>query len=446
LKVYNQSKFKTNQHIHIAAKKPMIPFVKIKNAGLVFQRLKISAILLFLLALVIAFKMEPTLQLIIISNPLAVDRTNEVITIKRKVFEKKANQLFPLVKKANTTYTTQTLDLNNDGRWDELLIEVNLAAKSTDTLQVSWVKKNELPLFKKRTNVQLSERSYNAIASTEMNQAIRFRGFIQNIAKPFYQMEGPGIENDKVAFRSFFDYRNGKDIYGKIVDTPVLEKVGVGASWHQMQYWGKDILRVGNSLGAGALAVKEGEKIYPLADADTSFFNVVFEGALKAAFKLDFKNWDAGNLKKNGSETVSVSKGTFYYQNNIDLVLSQPQNLISGFANFGKFEVIHKKHNARFSSIATYGKQADGTDSNLGLAIMFTTDEYVEHATTDSSSSISYTSYVSLKPSPKKTLYFFACWEKTDKRFATAHGFAEYLQQTADFLAKPIKIKIINKK
>jgi len=427
-------------------KKTMIPFVKISNARAVFQRLKISAILLFLLALFIAFKMEPTQQFIIITNPLAVNRTNEVIVIKRNFFGNVPNHLFPVIKKNKTTYTTQTLDINNDGRWDELLIEVNLAAKSMDTLQVSWVKKNVLPLFKKQSNVQLSKRSDDAIPSTEINHAIRYRGFTQNIAKPFYQMEGPGIENDKVAFRSFFDYRNGKDIYGKIVDTPVLEKVGVGASWHQMQYWGKDILRVGNSLGAGALAIKEGEKIYPLADADTSFFNALFEGALKAAFKLDFKNWDAGNLKKNGSETVSVSKGTFYYQNNIDLVLSQPQNLISGFANFGKFEVIHKKHNARFSSIATYGKQADGTDSNLGLAIMFTTDEYVEHATTDSSSSISYTSYVSLKPSAKKTIYFFACWEKTDKRFATAPGFAKYLQQTADLLANPIKIKIINKK
>jgi len=427
-------------------KETMIPFVKISNARAVFQRLKISAILLCLLALVIAFKTEPTQQFIIITNPLAVNRTNEVIVIKRNFFGNVPNHLFPVIKKNKTTYTTQTLDINNDGRWDELLIEVNLAAKSMDTLQVSWVKKNVLPLFKKQSNVQLSKRSDDAIPSTEINHAIRYRGFTQNIAKPFYQMEGPGIENDKVAFRSFFDYRNGKDIYGKIVDTPVLEKVGVGASWHQMQYWGKDILRVGNSLGAGALAIKEGEKIYPLADADTSFFNALFEGALKAAFKLDFKNWDAGNLKKNGSETVSVSKGTFYYQNNIDLVLSQPQNLISGFANFGKFEVIHKKHNARFSSIATYGKQADGTDSNLGLAIMFTTDEYVEHATTDSSSSISYTSYVSLKPSAKKTIYFFACWEKTDKRFATAPGFAKYLQQTADLLANPIKIKIINKK
>jgi len=424
----------------------MIPFVKISNAAAVFQRLKISAILLCLLALVIAFKTEPNQQFIIITNPLAVNRTNEVIAIKRIFFGNVPNHLFPVIKKNNTTYPTQTLDINNDGRWDELLIEVNLAAKSMDTLQVSWVKKNVLPLFKKRTNVQLSRRSDNAVASTEMNQAIRYRGFTQNIAKPFYQMEGPGIENDKVAFRSFFDYRNGKDIYGKIVDTPVLQKVGVGANWHQMQYWGKDILKVGNSLGAGALAVEENKQIVRLGDADTTTFDVLYEGALQASFVLNFNQWDVANGKQNGTETISISKGNFYYKNDITLSLSSLQYLVAGFANFGIDKVAYSVYNKKFSAVSTYGKQADGTDTNLGLAIMFATGDYVHHATTDSSSPVSNTSYVSLKSSVKKTIYFFACWEKTDQRFATGQGFTNYLQQTADLLANPIKIKILNKK
>jgi len=63
----------------------------------------------------------------------------------------------------------------------------------------------------------------------------RQRGFVQNIANPVYQMEGPGIENNKVAFRSFFDKRNGKDIYGKLITTPILDQVGLTESWHILQ-------------------------------------------------------------------------------------------------------------------------------------------------------------------------------------------------------------------
>jgi hypothetical protein len=296
------------------------------------------------------------------------------------------------------------------------------------------------------TNVQLSLRSDNSSPSAEINEATRFRGFTQNIAKPYYQMEGPGIENDKVAFRAFFDYRNGKDVYGKIVDTTVLEKVGVGASWHQMQYWGKDILKVGNSLGAGALAVMEDNRIYPLADADTSTFQVLYEGPLQAAFKLDFKNWDVVHSKKNGSETISITKGNFFYRNDISVALTNTQYLLSGIANFGIAQVVYRKHNAYLSSVSTYGKQADGTSTNLGLAIMFRTDEYAENKTSDTTTAIPNTSYVALKPTEKKPICFFACWQQTDPRFATQTGFENYLQETADKLANPIQIKMINKK
>ncbi|MBC7722813.1 MAG: DUF4861 family protein, partial [Pedobacter sp.] len=181
---------------------------------------------------------------IILTNPSSFARNKEVITIKRIAFGNAKANLFPSVKKHNKTLVTQIIDTNNDGIWDELLIEISLAANSKDTLDITWSAKQEtaFPTF---ANVQLSLRSDTNIPSSEIYQTQRRRGFAQNIAKPYYQMEGPGIENDKVAFRTFFDFRNGKDIYGKIVDMPVLEKVGVGSSWHEMQPWGKDILKVG---------------------------------------------------------------------------------------------------------------------------------------------------------------------------------------------------------
>jgi len=385
-------------------------------------------------------------QSLVIHNPLNVERTNEVVVVSRKLFSQKNESLVPVIKKGTKIYITQTIDRNHDGQWDELMVQVSLAPHAKDTLEVKWAKKNEQRTFQKTTNVHLSLRSDTGISSAEMNEAVRFRGFKQNIARPYYQMEGPGIENDKVAFRSFFDYRNGKDIYGKIVDTPVLQKVGVGASWHQMQYWGKDILKVGNSLGAGALAVQENEQIIRLGDADTTTFNVLYEGPLQASFVLDFKQWDVANGKQNGTETISISKGNFYYKNDITLSLSSLQYLVAGFANFGIDKVAYSVYNKKFSAVSTYGKQADGTDTNLGLAIMFATDEYVHHATTDSSSPVSNTSYISLKPSPKKTIYFFACWEKTDQRFSSQEGFQLYLQETATKLANPIELKLLKKK
>lgn len=415
-------------------------FVKIANC----QFKELFVLLMVTFSFITFFNQESYAQSqsVIIANPTAFTRNKEIISIKKIDLVNIDNSLYPSVKRQNQFLVSQTIDTNSDGIWDELLIEVSLAANVKDTLQINWLLKEEIS-FPKRTNIHLSLRSDTEVPSSEINHTTRKRGFVQNIAKPFYQMEGPGFENDKVAFRAFFDHRNGKDIYGKIVDVPILEKVGVGASWHNLQPWGMDILKVGNSLGAGALAVKENNKIYRLGDADTTTFQVLYEGALQAAFKLNFTNWDVVNAKQNGSEIISITKGNFYYQNEVSMVLNKFQNLVTGFSNFIDAKVLYKKYNTHFSSISTYGKQADGSDNNLGMALVFSTKNYLENKMADQTTTIPNTSYLVLKPCNKTSIYFFACWEKSDNRFATRQGFENYVDQTVQELSNPIKIKII---
>ena len=386
-------------------------------------------------------------QWLVITNTTAMERTGEVIAIKRVLLGKE-NSLIPQIKKGTIILTSQLIDKDNNGDWDELLVEINLAPYTKDTLQIEWVNAKDAVAFPVYTGVRLSLRSDTETPSPQIKKEVRLRGFTQNIAKPYYQMEGPGIENNKVAFRTFFDARNGKDIFGKIVDTPVLYRVGVGRSWHDLQPWGMDIFHTGNSLGAGGLAVEEQDKIYRLGDADTATFTSMYEGPLSAAFCLNFKGWDVGTGKGDGSETIAIIKGTFYYKNEIALDLNKLQQLVAGIANFGTDKVVYKKQASTFSSLSIYGAQAEGTNTKLGVAILFPTADYVTHNTTDSASSIPNTSYISLRPSAngKTTIYFFACWEKTDSRFSTEQGFEEYLDVSAEALAHPIQVRVINQK
>lgn len=338
-------------------------------------------------------------------------------------------------------------DEDKDGRWDCLLVEVSLNPNSKDTLNIEWIKKVDKPNFPQATNIRFSLKSKTTQPEKEIEYLERSRGFTQNIADPVYQLEGPGIENDKVAFRSFFDKRNGKDIYGKIVSEPVLNRTGLAGSWHVLQDWGMDILHTGNSLGAGGLAIRKNENLYRLADADKTTFRAITEGSLKAAFKLNFKKWDAAGGFKNGFEKVSIIKGDYFYSNEINLSLAENEYLATGIANFGVGEAVLKNHNSKFSSVFTYGNQAEGTKTKLGLAILFPASQYASHATTSSPDSIPNTSYVALKPQKNKNynIYFFACWEKTDPRFSTKAGFESYIQEVADRLTNPIKTKILYK-
>ncbi len=379
---------------------------------------------------------------VIIKNPLSIERKNEIISIDRNELKINNSVLIPIVKNNSTILTSQLSDENNDGKWDKLLVNISLSSRQTDTLQIEFVAKDKLPVQKKATNVRFSYKSTTNQPTAEIEKLARARGFEQNISNPIYQMEGPGIENDKLAFRHFFDKRNGKDLYGKLTSEMILEKVGLDGSWHELRDWGMDILHTGGSIGAGGIAIKENNIIFPLADADSTFFKQIEEGPLKAAYQVEFKNWDCGQTKVDGLETVSIFKGDFFYTDKVKIKLHDNQKFVCGMPNFASDTICYNKHNSKFSTIYTYDKQADGTSSFLGLAVMFPTPLYAGHGKVNDKNQFIQSNYVELIRSEDniQTLRFFACWEKTDSRFSTKKGFENYLQDVADKLANPIQL------
>ena len=378
---------------------------------------------------------------------MSIDRNNEIISIACDKLKNIDKDLIPEIKSKSTLLNSQISDENKDGTWDKLLVEVNLFANQTDTLKINWLKKESVNSAQKSTNIRFSYKSNSNEPTAEIDDLSRVRGFTQNIKNPVFQMEGPGIENDKVAFRHFFDKRNSKDVFGKLTSEMVLEKVGLMGSWHNLEDWGMDILQTAGSIGAGGLAVKENNIIFPLADADSTVFNNIEEGPLKATYSIQFKNWDCGSFKRDGEERVSIFKGDFFYTEKIKIDLENSQKLICGMPNFASDSLSVKRHNSKFSSISTYDKQAQGTSSLLGLAIMFRTKSFASSGNVNNVNEFIQSNYVELNPTEDdiQTIRFFSCWEKTDHRFSNKEGFDSYLQETADKLANPIQVFIIGK-
>lgn len=60
----------------------------------------------------------------------------------------------------------------------------------------------------------------------------------------------------------------------------VLAGVGLkgGPTYHELQPWGMDILRVGNSLGAGALALETPEGLYRVGPDGKGTFHKMPDG------------------------------------------------------------------------------------------------------------------------------------------------------------------------
>ncbi|NJM16646.1 MAG: DUF4861 domain-containing protein [Bacteroidales bacterium] len=168
------------------------------------------------------------------------------------------------------TIPSQLDDLNGDGEWDELFFLSDFDANETKSFLIETSDSSTAARYKTRTNVRFAFKDApNRDAFAEQRLASVETETIQKV----FQMEGPAWENDVVAFRNYYDARNGMDIFGKTTTAMALDGVGInGQNYHEMDSWGMDILKVGNSLGAGAIALLINDSLYRVGSNATGRF------------------------------------------------------------------------------------------------------------------------------------------------------------------------------
>ncbi len=158
---------------------------------------------------------------------------------------------------------SQLIDSDGNGSLDSLLAMTDFAAGE----QQQWqVKPTPASSSAKRTAAEISQKT-----GGEWQGKVYKGGTFENVQhltpppqytdhSEFIRYEGPGIESDRVAYRIYLDWRNGFDIFGNITASPMLHQVGLDgySSYHNMQPWGLDLLKVGKSLGAGGFGYWDG--------------------------------------------------------------------------------------------------------------------------------------------------------------------------------------------
>ena len=397
------------------------------------------------LHLVLCSHAESLPRAISISNDRPFAREGEILKITRAELHAETSIRVPVFLQRGEVLPSQLLDDDTTGAWTAVLIQVSVPPRTRQELRLRWVMPEEVSNRQHATDVLLSLRSTNGQPNPGIITETRARGFVQDIANPKYQLEGPGIENDKFVLRVFFDHRNGRDLYGKLVASPIISQIGITGSWHSLQPWGMDILKTGGSLGAGGLAVEQNGEIHRLADADSSTFHALYDGPLQAAFQLTYAKWDVGAEHEDGKDILSVNAGNYLLEDNLELALHPGQSLIAGLPDFyPSVRTKHTVHNSQISSISTYGPQAEGTGTKLGLAVFFPTMNFRREAITSAADGTIPNSFYVVLDQPTKShhLTLAVCWEKTDARFSTEAGFDAYLSRQAEIMVHPIRISI----
>lgn len=254
-------------------------------------------------------------------------------------------------------------------------------------------------------------------------------------SKPWlYQFEGPGWENDKVAFRAYFDNRNGKDIFGKTVNEMVIDTIGLpigsdAGSYHHLLPWGMDVLKVGSSLGAGAIGFLTEDSLYRLENTASASYKLISDGPIRAIIELTYDGWIIDGETHQLKETITIWAGQYAYKSNLALTPLPKGNLVTGIVTMKLDTIPETKSTDMYSSTLTFGKQSENHDE-LGMAVITSTKDFNKFENSDSlNSSIKSTILTVFNDTP--TYWFIAGWGLSNEAFKTHQGFSTYVEDFA---------------
>ncbi len=377
-------------------------------------------------------------QQIVLKNSADFAIHNQPLVLSRSQFEAsvkipETNTVPLLTTEKGDTIAYQLDDLDKDSIWDELAMVIDFDTLNKRKFFVEFIAPDKLPEFKKRTNIRFALKPNKQGQSHELTTAFH-KPDSSGVLSENLQMEGPAWENDIVGFRNYFDKRNGMDIFGKQTPEMALDKAGInGQNYHELDNWGMDILKVGNSLGAGAIALMINDSLYRIGtDCKISFTNIS-EGPVRSILELKCENWSALDRNYTVIHRISIWAGQHYYLSQVKIDgLQGDEKLVAGMVNKHSDTVFVQK-NADFVSIATHDNQAFKGEK-LGIALMVHKDNFVKQETTpDTGEGIIETYYAVMNIDKNKftPFRFYACWELQDQKFAEKKHFLNFLANQA---------------
>jgi hypothetical protein len=413
-------------------------------------------------AALIGFSACTPKNILVLTNPLAVDRLDETIIMKRADLEAKfgvaPEGTAPVLKLNGQAVSSQADDLDKDGKWDEMAFCVNFKASETVKLEVENVPAEQYPQFEKRTNVRLGilqpDHSYQ-----EVDQY--FAPSCADSFKIIAQGESVSWENDKMGFRNYFDCRNVKDLFGKLKPGLIIDKIHTPEipDYHKLSDWGMDVLHCGSSTGSGGLALLENDSLYRLGSTDVYEYQKVVEGPVRSVFDLKYSGWHVADQNLSAVERVSIYPGKYWFQSDVTVSgFSGEKQMVTGIVTSQlKNEPVDFEANADYRSIATLDKQSLNNDE-LGMAVLLKKDETTKVARTSDinfyelgyktvdekkfSIVISQMYYAAQKIAADVPArhYFFAVWGLENEKWKSMDNFKAYISSEAELLSNPIVI------
>lgn len=382
-----------------------------------------------------------------VSNPSALDRADVLVMVPESQLPKGLNAKGFVVFTGADEIPSQYNAKDKLNRGIALVLD-KLSANQSVVLTVRYARSGEVNrTYPKRTQAELSpkvggEWKGREYVGGEFKNVEYLRVPPQHKDHSWYiRYEGPGWESDKVGYRFYLDQRNAVDVFGKTVKEPALHKAGLDGfdSYHSMQEWGMDVLKVAKSLGVGSIGYFDGKAAHRVEITDSVECSITENGVVYSSILTNYYGWKAGANKTNLSSQLSIHAGSRLTETSLSM-RDTWDNISSGLIKDPKGKLFtHKGSADQYGYLATYGKQSLN-DDNLGIAVLFKASDFIEFTEDD------FSHIVKMKPTNGKlTYYLVAAWEGEPGGIKTEEAFLKYLEEESKKLASPVRVEVVKK-
>jgi len=315
-----------------------------------------------------------------VTNPTDELRSHENIVVsvadlKRIAPDFKAGDIVVTTSDASTlaedAQTLQTIelpsqadDLDADNKYDEIAFQIELKPKQTRVVTIAY-------------------------GDAATMQRLRSEYPKRTAAKFTMKFDGLAWESEMNAWRIYFDKRNAIDVFGKRRPGLYLEMFGAPEYvYHWESPLGRDIYRIGDAIGIGAVAALVDGKVVKVSDVAERKWRIISAGPVRVIVELTYKGWKVSGREVNLTSRMTQWAGKHGFEHRVTAQGADGLTLVTGVVRHPGLEEKIFQPTATEPALARlwWGPQVEEEGppataihnlptQNLGLAIIATGQE-----------------------------------------------------------------------
>lgn len=201
---------------------------------------------------------------------------------------------------------SQADDLDGDGKYDEIAFQIDLKPRQTRIVTIAY-------------------------GETATMQRLRSDYPKRTAAKFTMKFDGLGWESEATAWRIYFDKRNAIDVWGKRRPGLYLEMFGAPEYvYHWDSPLGRDIYRIGDAIGIGAVAALVDGKAARISDVAERKWRIISAGPVRVIVELTYKGWKIGGKEVNLTSRMTQWAGKRGFDHRIAAEGADGLTLVTG--------------------------------------------------------------------------------------------------------------------